>query len=248
MPVHNWKGIDDGIFHDLHCSWIVEIKRALNGGLLPPAYHAMAEQRARLIAPDVLTLKFDDIEIDDFNSGGGVAIMAPPKTTHRKTFDVLAYVNRQNSIAIRHSSDDKLVAVLEIVSRGNKTGKANFDAFMLKAHSCLNQGIHFTYVDVHPPSALCSDGIHGAMCVENGDDPPENAPDNFLSAAGYEAGSIVNGYVNCFAIGDPIPDTPLFLHHDFHVMLPLEATYMQAFASYGSRMRTKIELNLNERK
>src|SRR5689334_23707113 len=44
MPVHDWSRVGAGIFHDFHCAWIVEIRNALNGGLLPPDHDAMAEQ------------------------------------------------------------------------------------------------------------------------------------------------------------------------------------------------------------
>ena len=60
----------------------------------------------------------------------------------------------------------------------------------------------------------------------------ECTPPKRLSAAGYEAGPVLNAYVNPFGIGDIIPDTPLFMRRDYYVMLPLEETYMQAFNSY----------------
>jgi len=35
MPVHDWTRVEDGIYHDFHVSWIPEIKKVLNEGLLP---------------------------------------------------------------------------------------------------------------------------------------------------------------------------------------------------------------------
>jgi hypothetical protein len=57
MPVHDWARVEAGIFHDFHHSWIEEIKRALNRGLLTPPYYALAEQIAGGLGPDVLPLK-----------------------------------------------------------------------------------------------------------------------------------------------------------------------------------------------
>ena len=57
MPVHDWTRVSAGTFHDFHSTWIVEIKRALNVGLLPANYYAMAEQVAGETGPDVLTLQ-----------------------------------------------------------------------------------------------------------------------------------------------------------------------------------------------
>jgi len=57
MPIHDWTRVDAGIFHDFHHEWISTIKRALNAGVLPPDYYALAEQIAGGLGPDVLTLE-----------------------------------------------------------------------------------------------------------------------------------------------------------------------------------------------
>ena len=241
MPVHNWKNVEDGIFHDFHCSWITTIKSALNQGLLPDSYYALCEQRSASIVPDVLALEIDSE--DESETNGGTAVLAPPRTTLKKTFNVLAYVNRQNRVVIRHTSNKKIAAVFEIVSRGNKSGEENFEAFMSKARNCLNRRIHFTFVDVHTPGKLDPHGMHGAMCLQRGEEPPELPIGKVLAAAGYEASAIVNGYINPFGLGDAIPETPLFLRRDFYVMLPLEETYMKAFSSTPAILRKQIEAN-----
>ena len=46
MPVHDWTRVDAGIFHDFHQNWVMEIKLALNRGLLPRDYYALTEQRS----------------------------------------------------------------------------------------------------------------------------------------------------------------------------------------------------------
>ena len=57
MPMHDWTRVDAGIYHHFLHEWISEINRALNRGLLPPDYYAMAEQVAAGFGPDVLTLQ-----------------------------------------------------------------------------------------------------------------------------------------------------------------------------------------------
>src|SRR5215469_4150328 len=57
MPVHDWTRVNAGTFHHFHHEWISTISRALNAGLLPPDYYAMAEQIAGGLGPDVLTLE-----------------------------------------------------------------------------------------------------------------------------------------------------------------------------------------------
>lgn len=57
MPIHDWKRVEPGIFHDFHHEWISTIKRALNSGLLSSEYYALAEQVVGGFGPDVLTLE-----------------------------------------------------------------------------------------------------------------------------------------------------------------------------------------------
>src|SRR5690348_12661487 len=57
MPIHDWTRVTAGIFHHFHQAWIMQIAQALNGGLLPPNYYALAEAIAGGIEPDVLTLE-----------------------------------------------------------------------------------------------------------------------------------------------------------------------------------------------
>src|SRR5436309_5042916 len=57
MPMHDWTRVEAGIFHAFHHSWIEEISRALNRGLLPEDYYALPEQQAAGFGPDVLTLQ-----------------------------------------------------------------------------------------------------------------------------------------------------------------------------------------------
>ena len=57
--------VDAGIFHDFHHEWISTIRRALNNGLLPPEYYALAEQQAAGFGPDVLTLQAASPDADE---------------------------------------------------------------------------------------------------------------------------------------------------------------------------------------
>jgi hypothetical protein len=44
MPIHAWTRLFDGVFHAFHLTWIGQLQTALNSGILPPDYHALAEQ------------------------------------------------------------------------------------------------------------------------------------------------------------------------------------------------------------
>ena len=80
MPIHDWSRVDAGTFHDFDQAWTIEIRNALNGGLLPPGFFAMAEQIVSGPIPDVVTLKRQGIPAGPPHPGGGVAAAeAPPR-------------------------------------------------------------------------------------------------------------------------------------------------------------------------
>ena len=124
MPMHDWTRVDAGIYHDFHHEWISEIKRALNRGLLPPDYYALAEQVAAGFGPDVLTLQ--DRTLATAYNGGGVATQTRPKTTYFTELPGEFQQRKKSMVAVRHVSGDHIVAIVEIVSPGNKNDANSF--------------------------------------------------------------------------------------------------------------------------
>ena len=75
MPIHDWTRVKSAKFHHFHQEWIIEIRRALNGGLLPPGYSAETDQRVLDPEPDVVA-----IASNGAGSEGGLAVAtAPPR-------------------------------------------------------------------------------------------------------------------------------------------------------------------------
>src|SRR5437773_4101784 len=87
MPVHDWRRVSDGTFHDFHYSWVLEIKRALKRGLLPKGYYVMAEQfGGDLGAPDVLTLQAaGTIAGPEAPLAGTATLTETPPVVHART-------------------------------------------------------------------------------------------------------------------------------------------------------------------
>src|SRR5438445_11323623 len=83
MPVHDWTRVEAGVFHAFHVAWIPEIQKALNGGLLPEGYYALAEQHAGRDIADVLTLHVSPSSAEALPSlpvSGATAVKeAPPR-------------------------------------------------------------------------------------------------------------------------------------------------------------------------
>src|SRR5438105_9162501 len=145
MPIHDWSRVEAGIFHDFHHSWIEEIKRALNAGLLPDDYYALAEQHAAGFGPDVLTLEESrngDADADRLTGApahGPAVLVAPPKVHLIAETDMEYYRRKQNTVAVRHVSGDRIVAMVEVVSPGNKSTRHALRAFVEKAADLLDK-------------------------------------------------------------------------------------------------------------
>jgi hypothetical protein len=247
MPVHDWTRVNSGIFHHFHHAWIEELQRALNHGLLPEAYYALAEQYTGEFGPDVLTLqqssRSDENGLDDLPAvPGSLALAPPPKVTFTATTEMQYYVDKQNSVVIRHSSGDQVVALVEVVSPGNKSSRYALRKFVEKAAGALFHGYHLLILDLVPPGPRDPQGIHGAIWEEIEDDSFRALSDKPLTLAAYASGELAKrAYIEPVAVGDPLPDMPLFLTADACVHVPLEKTYSAAWEAVPRRWRRVLE-------
>ena len=243
MPIHDWTRVSDGTYHDFHCTWIPDIKRVLNAGLLPPGYYAQIEQTASGMTPDVLTLEgIEPSPPDPAGPGGSLAIaFAPPKVRFTAALEREVYATRRRTLAVRHSSDDRVVALIEILSPGNKSSRAALRQFLRKAVRVLRRGIHLLVVDLYPPTKRDPQGIHGILWSELGDPSYVAPPDKPLTLAAYSAGVPKMAYVEPAAVGDPLTAMPLFLTADEYVSVPLEETYQTAYQTVPRRWRAVLD-------
>lgn len=245
MPIHDWTRVTAGTFHDLHLAWLAELRNALNDGLLPPDYYAQAEQVAGPIGPDVLTLQVPEPSGNGaagHSAGGGLAVAtAPPRVRWTAAADMDDYVSKQRTLVIRHASGDRIVALIEIVSPGNKAANHHFRTFVEKAVEAIYGGFHLLVVDLFPPGPRDPNGIQGAIWSEISDDPFTLPPDEPLTLAAYSAGPTKRCYVEPTAIGRSLAEMPLFLDPDVYVNVPLEATYQGAYRGVPRRWRQVLE-------
>src|SRR5438105_3146840 len=124
MPIHDWTRVGAGTFHAFHHFWVGEISKALNAGILPPDYYAYPEQVAGDFGPDVLTLQEAVVGQRPERSGapaGAIALAeAPPQVRLTVDLEMSQYTRRQRGVVLRHSSEDRVIAIVEVVSPGNK--------------------------------------------------------------------------------------------------------------------------------
>ncbi|HUT94484.1 MAG TPA: DUF4058 family protein [Thermoguttaceae bacterium] len=253
MPVHDWTRVEAGVFHAFHHGWIEETSRALNGGILPPEYYALPEQHAVGFGPDVLTLqgptglngetpeKGDEVPAEAASEGGVSVLLSPPRARLTAETDMEFYRRKQKAVVVRHVSGDRMVAVVEVVSPGNKAGRSALRSFVEKAAGLLDQRIHLLILDLHPPTPRDPQGIHGAIWEEISGQEYTAPSDQPLTLAAYESGLTVRAYVEPVAVGSVLAEMPLFLEPGAHVLVPLESTYGRAFAAMPRRWRVVLE-------
>lgn len=157
----------------------------------------------------------------------------------RAETDDLAYTRKANRIAIRHARGD-LVAAIEVVSPGNKNNKNGFAAFLSKVVGFLHHEINVVVVDLFPPGPRDTEGLYAAIWSEFSGLPSEPLPHaNSRTIASYDAGERT-AYVDPIQIGEPLPDTPLFLAPGWYVNIPLERTYMASWAETPQAIRDLV--------
>lgn len=241
MPMHDWTKVVPGTYHAFHYRWIAAIADALNSGGLPPDYFALPEQRVGGPEPDVLTLSRPSRHTSADRTGSGVATeLPPPKARFVVESDVANYARRANRIAVRHEEGD-VVAIIEIMSPGNKSGRSAFQTFVGKLVEYLYRGIHVLIVDPFPPSRRDPQGVHKAIWDEFEDNEFVLPADKPLTLASYDARDGVVAYVDPIAVGDPLPSMPLFLAPRLHVPCPLEATYQTAWAVFPAAVKEHFD-------
>jgi len=239
MPLHDWTRVPSGLFHDFHQSWSIRIKDALNAGRLPKGIAALVEQRSGPLESDVLAIEARSKRPVQEESGG-VAVADRPVTriVRRTTKDF--YAGRANRIVVRHHLG-RIIAVIEIVSPGNKDSRAALRDFVEKTFEYLKSGIHVLIVDLFPPSPRDPHGIHKAIWDEIEEEAftlPEGK-DRIL--ASYETGGERAAYIEPVGVGDKLPEMPLFLTNFLHVLVPLEPTYMATWDATPEELRIAVE-------
>lgn len=111
MLMHDWTRVGSGTFHAFHTRWITHLSDAMNKGVLPPGYYSDPEQHLGRKIADVLTLHASD----------------PSVTALRRT------------LTIRHTNGHRIVAMIEILSPGNKASEDEIKRFVRKAKEAPEQ-------------------------------------------------------------------------------------------------------------
>lgn len=241
MPIHDWSRVDAGLFHDFHQAWTIEICNVLNSGVVPTEFFSLiAEGAINRPIPDLITLQRRTTAIESGGTGGIAVADAPPRARFVALAEADMYAAKANRIVVRHHLG-RVVAVIEIVSPGNKSSQHALRSFADKAGELLLQGINLLVVDLFPPSRRDPQGIHKAIWERICDESFELPADKPLTAAAYSAGSPKKAYVEPIAVGDLLPSLPIFLDEGTYVPAPLETTYNLTWSKCPQPVREVVE-------
>lgn len=240
MPMHDWTRVSPGVYHNFHYRWIASIMDRLNAGLLPQGMIAMAEQVVGGPEPDVVTLQRGDYE-PPLGSGGVAVMEAPPQPQTEFVIPAESerYAAKANRVVVRHALG-KVVAIVELVSPGNKNSRHALRSFVEKTVDLLYGQINLLVIDPFPPGPRDPQGIHKAIWDEISDEPFQLPVDRQRTLVAYQAAPIKTAYVEPFAVGQPLPDMPLFLQDHFYINVPLEATYMDTWSVIPQLLRDLV--------
>lgn len=236
MPIHDWTRVPAGLYHHFHQSWTIRIADALNADLLPPGLSALVEQRSGPREGDVLTIE----GLSRSDQPAAAAVKQQPSARFVRRTETSHFADRANRIVVKHHLG-RIVAVIEVVSPGNKESRRELRKFVDKSVDFLTAGVHLLIVDPFPPTSRDPHGIHKAIWDEFVEEEFAFPEGKDRIIASYEAGLEKMALIEPIAVGDALPSIALFLGRDFHVETPLETTYMAAWEVSPRELRRAVE-------
>ena len=233
MPLHDhfhppwsvqrpWEGF--------HSAWATAIAFHLNSGVLPGDYFAMPLlQAGGRVEVDVGTFQE--------GAGGGTAVWAPPQPTLTVPLEA-AGTDAFEVQVLRNLGGPQLRAAIELVSPSNKDRPASRRAFAAKCAGYLRRNVSVIVIDVvtERPGDLHAEIMKALDRTEN----PDWASPTGLYAAAYRGvwttePPELQVWPHALAIGQPLPELPLWLEGDLSVPLPLEESYTVTCGSLRMR-------------
>jgi hypothetical protein len=110
-----------------------------------------------------------------------------------------------------------------------------------KTADLIRHNVHLLVIDLFPPGPRDPQGIHKAIWDQFVEEDLELPPDKPLTLAAYDAGPERVAYVEFVAVGDALPDMPLFLKPGFYVPAPLEATYQATWNVFPAALKGLLQ-------
>jgi hypothetical protein len=246
MPVHDWSRAEAGVYHHFHNLWISRLSDALNSGLLPAEYYALVEQHAGQYVPDILTLHASSAQpppgkksTPGLNGGNVLTISKSPPRAQQQLV-AATYRRLRRTLAIRHTSGHRLVAIIEITSPANKDRPGAVAELVRKIVELLHHGVHVLLVDVFACGRYDRPGLHEQIWAEVDGASPQRESEP-VTLASYVSAEPMRAYVERVKYGEVLPEMPVFLTVEHYVLVPLERAYEQAWAGVPAYWQRQLQ-------
>jgi len=235
MPLHDWSRVPGNVFHAFHLGLLWNLAGALNEGLLPAGYVARPEESLGPYEAGVLTLQ--DPGAGEAPADGASAeprptlTLAPPRLEARK----------ERRVAVYSARGERRVAVLEVVSPGNKDSERRARLFETKLLDCVAAGLNVVLIDLLPATGPAP-GFSAALACELGAGR-EALLDGGLEATSFERRDeqAILVYHRRLTVGAELPSVPLFLAPKRYVDVPLGPSYRRTIARLPAPDRALLD-------
>jgi hypothetical protein len=226
MPLHHWPN-PRVPWLSFHNHWVVRLVEYLNQEALPTGFRARPTELVVGIEPDLLVLQDHDMP----------HVATQPALSEATLTAIVPSPADLPLVGIYSAYDaSRLVAVIELVSPGNKDRSEAVSAFVEKVLFLLHDGVHVMVVDVIslPRKPLRRD------ILARLDQPETEATADQLWLSSYcslparapKSQLEVREWARAAEVGTTLPGLPLFLRADqLWVNVDLEATYEATLAA-----------------
>ena len=241
MPIHDWTRATDAAYHAFQLDWSCRLSERLNHGVLPRPIYAMTETVELRPPAEFCPLPEPGGPLVRRNWDEGLpdSTEQPPRTRFQFRDDRRQYACKVVTI---RDEDHQPIAAVFWVTRQDKETPYRLDAIIRHAVGALTRDINLLVVDLFPPSVRDPHGIHKAIWDQFKEEPFELPPDKPLTLAAYAAGSEKVAYVENVAVGDRLPDMPIFLTPDHYVPCPPEPSYQATWGVFPGVLKGRLEL------
>ena len=96
-------------------------------------------------------------------------------------------------------------------------------------------------MDLVRPGRRETEGIHKVIWDRLHHEPFVLPPDTRLTVVAYKAGFETVAYIEPFAVGELLPEMPIFFSSDHYGSCPVEASCMAAWEPFPARVKDPLE-------
>jgi hypothetical protein len=144
-------------------------------------------------------------------------------------------------VVIQHHPEGRTVAVVEILSPEDKAIDRTLRDLIGTMAGLITARVHVLLIDLFPPGRHEPQGIHKAIWDELEPEDFRLPADRPLIVASYDSGPLPATYVEPVAVGDVLPEMPLFLEPGACVPAPLESSYQEAWDRFPAALKGSLQ-------